>query len=70
MIFFYRKFQIRYVVFDLSGIHYVDPAGVAAIKRLIEDLNSLNIQFYAAGTSGTLLLMIVNSIGIVLKTNK
>lgn len=43
--------KVRYVILDISGIHYVDPSGAKAIKTVAEEFHELNIPLYIAGTS-------------------
>lgn len=47
--------QVRFVVLDISGIHYLDPSGAQAVRSIAEEFQEINIPFYIAGTSGTYL---------------
>jgi hypothetical protein len=42
----------RYLLFDLSGVSFVDMAGVKLLKSLVQDYARINIQVIFAGPTG------------------
>ncbi|XKL65796.1 hypothetical protein PGB90_009216 [Kerria lacca] len=46
-------YKVRYVIIDISGIHYIDPSGAKMIRTIAEEFREMKIPLYIAGTSDT-----------------